>query len=102
MLCSDVEILYGGSIVFDYEVVSAIKHDAFLGLGSVFLILTLMFVLSGFSLWLTFAGFYAILTCFVPAYFVYRAIIGKWCVTRGQGVDSGNGRHSKNLGYIEI
>lgn len=72
-----MEVLYGGPIIFDYEVTSAIAFDAVLAAGSVGLIFFLMFFLSGFSLWLTLAGFYSIASCFIPAYFVYRVIFGE-------------------------
>ena len=81
--CSEVEVLYGGSNIFDYQVTSAVIHDAILGTISVCLILLLMFVFSGFSVWLTVGGIYAIVTCFVPAYFVYRVLFSKFfnCVS---------------------
>lgn len=77
---SEVEILYGGSNIFDYEVTSAVIHDAILGAISVGLILLLMFILSGFSAWLTLGGIYSIITCFSPAYFVYRVIFSESCL----------------------
>ena len=48
-----------------------------------------MFILSGFSVWLTLGGFYSIITCFCPAYFAYRVIFsescGGWLVNGGGG-----------------
>lgn len=77
-VCSEVEILYGGSNIFDYEYTAAIIHDAVLASISGALILVLVIILSGFSLWLTLGGLYAITSCFVLAYFVYRAVLGRW------------------------
>ena len=62
-----------------------------------------MFVLSGFSLWLTFAGFYSILTCFIPAYFVYRAVFGEEGGREGGRVliQAPSGYYSSNVGICK-
>ena len=65
--------------MFDYQVWAATMHDIILACISLGLVLSLMLFLSGGSLWLTITGFYAIASCFVPAYFVYRAFFSK-CV----------------------
>ena len=75
---SDIEILYGGTLLFDYEVSSAVTHDLFLATGSVVAIIVVMMILTGFSIWLTFFGFYTILSCFPIALFVFKVVLGEW------------------------
>ena len=75
---SEIEILYGGSNIFDYEFTAAIINDAVLASISGGLILLLVWFLSGFSAWLTLGGLYAIVSCFIPAYFAYRTVFSKW------------------------
>ena len=36
-----------------------------------------MFILSGFSVWMTFMGLYSIISCFCPAYMVYTVIFSE-------------------------
>ena len=74
---SDIEILYGGTLLFDYEVSSAVTHDLFLAIGSVVAIIVVMMILTGFSIWLTFFGFYTILSCFPIALFVFKVVLGE-------------------------
>ena len=70
-----MEVLYGGNSVFDYQIESAIIHDAKLAIASGLMILILIFSLSGFSVWSTICGVYAILSCFPFAFFAYRVIL---------------------------
>jgi len=69
-----VQVLYGGTDVFDYEVSSAFWHDIRLALISVVTIIILMFILMSFSIWLTFWGFVTIVLSFPLAYFFYRVV----------------------------
>lgn len=73
-----MEVLYGSPSFFDLQVIAAVKHDAVLAAISAGLVIILMFILSGFSIWLTFAGLYSIISCFVPAYFCYRVIFSEF------------------------
>jgi len=71
---SKVRVLYGGNDVFDYEVGNAFWHDIRLAIISVITIIILMFILSSFSIWLTFWGFVTIVLSFPLAYFFYRVV----------------------------
>lgn len=74
--CRDVEVLYGGPDIFDYEVAQAISHDAKLAIPSGIVIFILMFVLTGFSLPSAIVGIVAIISSFPLAFFVYRVVLG--------------------------
>ena len=74
---SELEVIYGGTGLYDYQVDSAIIHDYLLAIASFVLIVIVVFVLSGFSVWLTVLGIYSVFSCFPWAYFVYRMILGK-------------------------
>ena len=73
---ADIDVLYGGTTIFDIEVSQAIRHDAYLAIYSGGLILLLMLVLTGVSPFSTFFGLLAIVTCFPLAFFVYRVVLG--------------------------
>ena len=49
----DVEILYGGTALYDYQVDKARLHDALLSIVSLILIFIVVYILSGVSFWLT-------------------------------------------------
>ena len=72
---SDIEVLYGGAEVFDYEVNQAKLHDIKLAIISIVVIFFTMFILTGFSLFLTIWGGVAIVMCWVFALFFYRVIL---------------------------
>ena len=73
-----MDVMYSdsGSVIFDTETSQAIEHDVMLAVPSGVLILVLVFILSGFSIFSTFAGVVAIITCFPLAFFVYWVILG--------------------------
>ena len=71
-----MEVLYGGGDIFDYEVNQAKYHDLLLGGGSFAIVLVAMFVLTGFSLFLTLWGGAALVMCFLTSLFVYRVVLG--------------------------
>ncbi|XP_038061425.1 protein dispatched homolog 3-like [Patiria miniata] len=72
-----VRVLYGGTQLFDYEVKEAIAHDLRLCIPTGITIFVLLFVLTSFSLWLTFWGFLSIILSFAWAYFIYHVAFGK-------------------------
>ena len=74
---SEVEVLYGGPNVYEYEVKSASLHDVYLAVVSLVLVLVLAFIMSGFSFWLTIVALYAIASSFPLAFLVYTEIFGK-------------------------
>jgi len=74
MSTEKVRVLYGGTDIFDYEVSSAFWHDIRLAIISVITIIILMFILTSFSIWLTFWGFVTIVLSFPLAYFFYRVV----------------------------
>ena len=73
-----MDVMYSdsGSVIFDTETSQAIMHDVMLAVPSGVLILVLVFILSGFSIFSTFTGVVAIITCFPLAFFVYWVILG--------------------------
>ena len=73
---SEIEVLYGGTEIFDYEVEEAIAHDEVLAGVSLALVAPLIFVLSGFSLSSTIIAILTLFSCFPYAYFVYRVVLG--------------------------
>ena len=73
----DVEVLYGGTALYDYQVDNAELHDALLAIPSFLLILLVIFILSGFSGWLTLMGLYSVFSCFPWAFFAYRVVLGE-------------------------
>ena len=74
---SEVEVLYGGPNIFNYEVKAATLHDVYLAIASLLLVMVLVFVMSGFSFWLTYVTIYTILSCFPVAFFVYTKILSE-------------------------
>ncbi len=70
----DIEVLYGGTLIFDYEVNAAISHDTKLAAVSLGLIVFFMFLLTGFSPFSTMAGIFAIAASFPLAFCLYRAL----------------------------
>ncbi|XP_022085461.1 protein dispatched homolog 3-like [Acanthaster planci] len=72
-----VRVLYGGTQLFDYQVAETISHDLRLCIPTGITIFILLFVLTSFSLWLTFWGFVSILFSFAWAYFIYHVAFGK-------------------------
>ena len=74
----DMDVMYSdsGSVIFDTETSRAIEHDIHLAIPSGALILFLVFILSGFSIFSTITGVVAIITCFPLAFFVYWVILG--------------------------
>ena len=79
-LHSEIEVLYGGPNVFDYQVKAASMHDVVLAAISLGLVLLLAFVMSGFSLWLMLVVLYTIGSSFPIAFFVYTKIFGRLSV----------------------
>ena len=75
-LFSEIEVLYGGTEVFDFQVQSAVNHDKYLAGVSLILVFPLVFILSGFSLFSTFTAILTILTSFPIAFFIYRVVFG--------------------------
>ena len=73
---SEVEVLYGGTEIFDYEVQEAITHDAILAIVSLALVVPLIIILSGFSLSSTIIAILTLASSFPYAYFVYRVVLG--------------------------
>ena len=71
-----MEILYGGAEVFDYELNEAKKHDITLAAISLSIVLVAMFVLTGFSIFLSLWGGMAIVVCYVMSLFFYRVVLG--------------------------
>ena len=72
----ELKVLYGGTEIFDYEVSQSIEHDAYLAIDSAWLVLVLMFVLTGFSFFSTVTGIATILSCFPLAYLFYNVVFG--------------------------
>ena len=73
---SDIEVLYGGTEIFDYEIEEAINHDKLLALVSLGLVAPLVFILSGFSFFSTIIAISTLLSCFPIAFFFYRVVFG--------------------------
>ena len=69
-------MLYGGTEIFDYEVQSAVNHDKYLAGVSLVLVIPLVFILSGFSLFSTATAILTLLTSFPIAFFFYRVVFG--------------------------
>ena len=74
---SEVEVLYGGPNLFDYEVKHSSIHDIILAIISLVLVLFLAYFMSGFSFWLTVVALYTITSSFPIAFFVYTKILGE-------------------------
>jgi len=75
-VCSDIEVLYGGTEIFDHEVEEAIHHDQLLAIVSLALVAPLVFILSGFSLFSTLTAICTLASCFPLAFFCYRVVFG--------------------------
>ncbi len=72
----DLTVLYGGNELFDYEVDTTFWSDMRLALFTLFFIMLFMFILTSFSVWLTFWGIFCILLSFPLALFFYREVFG--------------------------
>lgn len=75
-LCSKVDVLYGGTEIFDQEVSMTIYHDILLSIPTFVAIFVLLFVFTSFSLWLTICGLLSIIYSFCLAYFCYHVFFG--------------------------
>lgn len=71
---SKVKVLYGGTDIYDYEVHEVYWNDLRLSIFSVAFIVIFVFILTSFSLWLTFWGIVTILLSFPLAFFFYRVV----------------------------
>lgn len=69
-----MRVLYGGTDIYDYEVQEVYWNDLRLSIFSVVFIVIFVFVLTSFSLWLTFWGIVTILLSFPLAFFFYRVV----------------------------
>jgi len=69
-------VLYGGTEIFDHEVEEAINHDQLLAIVSLALVVPLVFILSGFSLFSTITAICTLGSCFPLAFFFYRVVFG--------------------------
>ncbi len=74
---SEVEVLYGGPNIFDYEIKHASLHDIILAAISLGLVVFLAYFMSGFSIWLTWVAIYTIGSSFPIAFFIYTKIFGR-------------------------
>ena len=72
---SDIEVLYGGDDIFDYELNQAKLHDIKLAAISGGVILITMLILTGFSPSLTLWGALAIVMCYIVALAFYRLVL---------------------------
>lgn len=70
----ELRILYGGNMLFDWEVDKTFWDDIKLAGFSLGFIVLFMFILTSFSGFLTFWGIYSILLSFPLALFFYRAV----------------------------
>ena len=73
---SDVRVLYGSNEIYDYEVGQVFWNDMQLAIYAVIFIVLLMFVLTSFSIWLTFWGLASIVFSCLLAFFFYRVVFG--------------------------
>ncbi|XP_030843063.1 protein dispatched homolog 3-like isoform X2 [Strongylocentrotus purpuratus] len=71
-----VDVLYGGTEIFDQEVSMTIYHDILLSIPTFVAIFVLLFVFTSFSLWLTICGLLSIIYSFCLAYFCYHVFFG--------------------------
>ncbi|XP_071482026.1 protein dispatched homolog 3-like [Diadema antillarum] len=71
-----VDVLYGGTEIFDHEVSETIYHDVFLSIPTFLAIFILLLVFTSFSVWLTLWGLLSIICSFACAYFSYRVFFG--------------------------
>nr|XP_054769044.1 protein dispatched homolog 3-like [Lytechinus pictus] len=71
-----VDVLYGGTEIFDQEVSMTIYHDVLLSIPTFIAIFVLLFVFTSFSLWLTICGLLSIVFSFCLAYFCYHVFFG--------------------------
>ncbi|XP_067658101.1 protein dispatched homolog 3-like isoform X2 [Haliotis asinina] len=69
-----VQVLYGGNELFDYEVDMTFWNDIKMAYFTLGFIILLMFILTSFSVWLTFCGMLSIILSFPLALFFYRRI----------------------------
>lgn len=72
----DVTVLYHSNELFNYEVNEVFWNDIRLSIFSGVFIVIFMFVLTSFSIWLTFWGIATILLSFPLAFFFYRVVFG--------------------------
>lgn len=61
--------------IFDYEVNQAKIHDRNLAIFSFIIIFITVFILTGFSIFLTVWGFVAIIMCWLMSFVVYRVVL---------------------------
>ena len=69
---SQVDVLYGGTEIFDHEVSETIYHDTLLSIPTFLAICVLLLVFTSFSAWLTLCGLLSIIYSFCCAYFCYH------------------------------
>ena len=69
-----MKVLYGGTQLYDFEVETTLSSDLKLALLTLVLIVILVFILTSFSLFLTFFGVLAILLSLPLAYFHFRVV----------------------------
>lgn len=72
LYCRDIQVLYGGNEIFDYEVETTFWNDVKLAMYALISIFILMLILTGGSFWLTFWGYISILLSAPLAIFFYR------------------------------
>ena len=72
----DLNVLYGGNEMFDYEIDTTFWNDMKLSLITLALIVIFMLILTSFSVWLTFWGIFSIVLSFPMAFFFYREVFG--------------------------
>lgn len=70
---SKLQVLYGGTEIFDYQVDSTFWNDVRMAYFTVICICVIMLLLT-FSVWLTFWGVTSIVICFPLALFLYRVV----------------------------
>nr|KAG5704741.1 hypothetical protein BaRGS_005197 [Batillaria attramentaria] len=69
-----VQVLYGGNELFDYEVESTFWADVRMAVYACIAIALFMFILTSFSIYLTFMGILCIVLSFPLAFFFYRVV----------------------------
>ncbi|OWF56167.1 protein dispatched homolog 3-like [Mizuhopecten yessoensis] len=70
-----LQVLYGGTEIFDYQVDSTFWNDVKMAYITMICICVIMMMLT-FSVWLTFWGVASIVMCFPLALFLYRFVFG--------------------------
>lgn len=73
---SKIKILYGGPQVFDHLINKTMWSDVLLSSYTLGLIFLFVFVLTSFSLFLTFFGIMSILLSLLVAFFFFRVVFG--------------------------